>query len=257
MAIGAVGFTALLMAIIVRPDVIDAVINGVRYAGSLIGRAIAYLASLIPTPDYSEVEPPGAPATGDDSALIEWYRSLPVPAIIRRVVYVLWVTVVLGVLLFALWRMCAQVLEWLRRRRHPVEGAVIESSGSFWADLYALGARIAALIRRVARRLRAAFAAGVDTSGRTGVDIYLHMIRWASRKVLPRRPWQSPYEYLESLRPLLPAAAQDLAFVTNSYVHERYGGRRVPEDVRADMEAAVQRIKRAGHKRSEEPKEER
>ncbi len=242
-AVGAVFFTFLLIATIVRPEIIDSAINGLHYAGSLIGRALAYLASLVPAPDYGEIEAPGAPATGDDSALIEWYRSLPLPAIIRRLVYVLWVTIVLGVLLFALWRICEQVLQWLRKRRQPLEGAVVESSGSFWADLTALVARIAAMMRRTGSALLARLKTQGNASRRTGIDIYLQMIRWTDKKVLRRKPWQSPHEYLRSLVAFMPAAAQDLAFVTDSYVRERYGRRPVPEEVRTEMDVAVHRIR--------------
>jgi len=140
-SICAVCLAALLMASVMRPEVLDAALSVIRYAGSLVGRSIAYIASLLATPEHAGAGAPAAAAGADDSALMEWYRSLPVPAMMRRVLFVLWVSVIGGTLLLALWRLCEQVLEWLRRRRSPLEGAVLESTGrSLWSELATLAA---------------------------------------------------------------------------------------------------------------------
>lgn len=249
-SVGAVFAAALLVATIVRPEVIDATLDGIRYAGSLVGRGIAWIASLIPAPDYAAGDAPVPPATGDDSALIEWYRSLPVPAILRRVVFIVWIVVMLGILVFSLWRVCEQVLDWLRRRRNPVQGAVLEPTGrGLWADLVAFVNRLVGIIRRLASSLLRRLGASGDTPAATGIDVYLRLVRWTGKKVLPREPWQSPYEYLTSLLSLVPAAADDLRFVTTGYVDERYGRRPASERVVAEMAAAADRIRRAGRGR--------
>jgi len=98
-------------------------------------------------------------------------------------------------------------------------------------------------MRRTGSALLARLKTQGNASRRTGIDIYLQMIRWTDKKVLRRKPWQSPHEYLRSLVAFMPAAAQDLAFVTDSYVRERYGRRPVPEEVRTEMDVAVHRIR--------------
>ena len=247
-SVAAVCFVALMLALIARPEAVDAALNGIRYLGSLIGRTLAYLASLLPAPDYGEVEPPAAPATGDDSALREFYRSLPVPAMLRRGIQIIWTIAVLGVLLFSLWRMCEQVLEWLRKRRQPIAGATIESTGrSLWTDLVASARYLVRLVRHAAAGLARRIAAGGRTPApRTGTEVYLNLIRWTGRKVQPRAPWQSPYEYLSSLMPLMPAVADELALVTGGYIDERYAGRPLAADNLTTMAAAARRIRNSG-----------
>jgi hypothetical protein len=246
--IAAVFFTALLVAAIVRPETIDAVLAGIRYVGGLIVRLIAWMASWIPTPDYATGDTP-APATGDDSGLIEWYRSLPLPAILRRTMFVIWTTVVLGVLIAALWRVCQQVLEWLRRRRTTAPGAVVESTGrGLWSDIRALASWLLRVGKRLVARLRTRLIHG-DAPDRTAGSVYLALVRWAGKKLVRREPWQSPYEYLASLLPLVPAAADDLSFVTDGYVDERYGGHTAGETAIAELAAAAARIRRARRSR--------
>ncbi|MFW6055831.1 MAG: DUF4129 domain-containing protein [Chloroflexota bacterium] len=250
-SIAAVCFVALVLATIAQPGAVEAVLNAIRYMASLVGRTLAYLVSLLPAPEYGEVEPPPAPATGDDSFLREWYRSLPVPAMLRRGIQIVWTIVILGVLLFSLWRMCEQVLEWLRRRRQPIAGATVESTGrSIWSDLAAFATFIVGLVRRAAASLaRRISARGRPPAPRTRTEVYLDLIRWTGRKIQPRAPWQSPYEYLSSLMPLMPAVADELALVTDGYVDERYGGREFAVGDLTRMAEAARRIRNSRRNR--------
>ncbi len=250
-SIAAVFLVALMLATIARPEAVDAVLNGIRYLGSLIGRAIAYIASLLPTPGYGEMEPPATPATGDDSFLREWYRSLPVPAMLRRGLQIIWTIVILGVLLFSLWRMCEQVLEWLRKRRQPIAGAIVESTGrSLWTDLAAFASFLVGLVRRAAAALaRRITAHGRTPAPRTRTEVYLSLIRWTGRRIQPRASWQSPYEYLSSLTLLMPAVAEELALVTDGYVDERYAARPLAAGDLTRVAEAARRIRKSRRNR--------
>jgi hypothetical protein len=235
----------LLVGMAVTPDVLRVLLDAMRYIGHLLQALMAWLASLMPQP---EIEPgiPAGPATGDDSALREFYRSLPVPALLKRGLYIVWVTTVLGMLLYGLWQLCSQVLAWLRRRMDMGEGAELESLDTgFLSELAAFVRRMVALVRTMAARV---FAAVLRTGGRgqpaTVRTVYVGFVRWAGKKVLAREPWQSPHEYMSTLAEYLPAATPDLAVLTEAYVLARYGQHEPDDGIVDEMTGACKRIRR-------------
>jgi len=54
-------------------------------------------------------------------------------------------------------------------------------------------------------------------------QIYARLLAWAAQHGLPRRPEETPYEYLTDLRRALPEATPDLRTITEAYVQVRYG----------------------------------
>ena len=99
-----------------KSDAYGTLLDAGRAVLGALRTALLFILSLIPTPDIpagADMEPP---ATGDDSSLREFYRTLPWPATLRRVLFIFWVIIVMGMFLFALWRLCTMVLEWLKRR---------------------------------------------------------------------------------------------------------------------------------------------
>jgi len=235
----------LLVGMALTPDVLRVLLDAVKYVGHMLQQFMAWLASLMPE---SEMEPgiPAQSATGDDSAVREFYRSLPIPALLKRGLYITWVAIVLGMLLYSLWQLCSQVLAWLRRRMDMGEGAELES-----LDMGFLS-ELAAFVRQIVNRLRAMAARVLTAILRTGVPeqpatvrtVYAGFVRWAGKKVLARRPWQSPHEYMSALAEYLPAAAPDLAMATEAYVLARYGQHEPDDGVVDEMTRACQRIRR-------------
>ncbi|MCK9356237.1 MAG: DUF4129 domain-containing protein [Dehalococcoidia bacterium] len=238
-----VSLAGLLASVAVTPEVISAVVDAVRYVLHLVERGMAFVASLIPAPDVEPAEP-AAPATGDDSSLLEFYRSLPVSVLLKRVLYLLYVAMIVGMLLFGLWRLCGQILAWLRRRSMSA-GIEMESLDTgFLSDLLALMRWIETRIQHLFRRLAELAGRSGGAAAPTVASLYADLLRWAGRKLHAREPSQSPYEYQTELQQLLPTAADDLALVTETYVCMRYG-RYEPES--ADIEAMARASHRIRH----------
>jgi len=235
-----VSIAGLLASIAVTPEVISAVADAFRYVWHLVERVMAFIASLLPASDVEPAEP-GAPATGDDSSVLEFYRSMPFPMLLKRVLRLLYFAMVIGMLLFGLWRLLGQILAWMKRRSLS-SGIEMESLDfGFLSDLLALMKWIENRFQRMWRRL-----AGL--LGRTGIaaaptvnTLYRDLLKWAAKRVLARAPSDSPYEYQKALGQLLPSAADDLALLTETYVCMRYG-RYEPE------ESDIQAMARASHR---------
>jgi len=236
----------LIAGIAITPDLVGIILDAVRFVGHALASGLAFLLSLLPAPDMPSGEELGPPATGDDSALREFYQVLPWPAILRRILYILWVVVTLGMLLFALWRLCSMILDWLRRRG-DASGVEIESLDSgLLADLLSLLLWLDRNLRRAFNQALAFVRARLGNRIEpTWLSVYSGLSRWAAKKVLPRAPWQSIHEYQAALATRLPTATQELAFVTETYARARYG-RIDPERTTVEaMQHAVSRIRRA------------
>ncbi len=72
-------------------------------------------------------------------------------------------------------------------------------------------------------------------------NIYANVERLAARRGLPRRPAETPYEYLPRLATVFPGHDEALQHITEAYVRVQYGGRVVSGDdldrLRAEWEA--------------------
>ncbi|MFQ6000069.1 MAG: DUF4129 domain-containing protein [Anaerolineae bacterium] len=54
--------------------------------------------------------------------------------------------------------------------------------------------------------------------------IYATMLRFAANLGFPRRPGETPYEYLPTLSQTWPESREQLSYITESYIRVRYGG---------------------------------
>ena len=243
----AVAALGLLATIIVTPGLIEVLIDAVRFVLHAVASAFSYVLSLLPQPDLPPPEgDTPTPATGDDSGLLEFYRTFPWPEVLRRLVFIIWVVVIMGMFLMALWRIFSTVLAWLKRRG-DMTGVEVESlSTGFFADLLALllwfERTVNALVARVKRFVHSRLG---SSSAPTWNSIYLNFVRWSGKKLKSREPSQSPHEYEVTLSALLPAAALDLAFITDTYARARYGKHEPDGAALEEMQLAVQRIRTA------------
>jgi hypothetical protein len=242
--IAMVSLLGLLAGIAITPDLVGILIDAVRFVLHAIYSAFMFLISLLPEPDIGPGAEPDAPAMGDDSGLIEFYRSLPWPALLRRVLFILWTVMVFGMLLFALWRLCGMVLDWLKRRSN-MAGVEVESLDSgFLADLLALLLWMlnkgTSIQNRISQLLRRAVGAAEDVSWS---GAYSGLVRWAEKRLRPREPGESAHEYQSALAVLLPAASTDLASVTEIYARARYGAHEPDSNTVDEMRQAIRRIR--------------
>ncbi len=243
----AVTALGLLASVIVTPGLIEVILNAVGFALHAVGSAIVYVLSLLPQPDLTPPEGDAQPpATGDDSGLLEFYRTFPWPAVLKRVIFIVWVVVIMGMFLLALWRIFSTILGWLKRRSN-MNGVEVESlSSGFLADLLAFMLWFERAGHALAARFRKFARSRFGPSGKpTWSSIYLNFARWAGKKLAPREPSQSAHEYQEALSRLLPAASRDLALITDTYARARYGRYEPDNEALREMQSAVLRIRTA------------
>lgn len=67
--------------------------------------------------------------------------------------------------------------------------------------------------------------------------IYTTMLRFAANLGFPRRPGETPYEYLPTLTQTWPESREQLSYITESYIRVRYGGVSPPQE---ELERAKQ-----------------
>ncbi len=241
----AVSFLGLLATIAVTPALLAAILDGARYGLSLIGSALSFLLSLLPSQEFTPIEEPPPPA-GDDSALREFYGTIPFPASLRRIMFIGWTVMVIGMVLFSLYRICGMVLDWLKRRSDS-RGIEIESLDTgFLADLLALLFWCGRGIRKSAQAFVRFVRHGTQTTAdMSWMSMYDALLRWTGKRLQVRASSQSVHEYQAALSRLLPAAAADLEYVTDTYARARYGGHEPEREALNQMSEAVQRIRKA------------
>jgi hypothetical protein len=152
----------------------------------------------------------------------------------------------LGMIVFALWRMSSDLVKWLRRKLTTTQGAEVESlSGGFKADLLALLEQIMAKLHRLRHIFHWRKSKKPLPQETASVrDIYRQFLRWTARKGCPMKPHQTPSEHLRTMEHLLPAAQDDLQFITQQYLHARYSPSPPGESVLNQLTQAWHRLKR-------------
>ena len=75
--------------------------------------------------------------------------------------------------------------------------------------------------------------------------LYARLLASMEEKGLARQPSDTPYEYQPVPTGALPTVGDDIAELTDAYVHERYGGRSPSEPRLQSLRQAWRRIKAA------------
>ncbi len=207
------------------------------------------ISRLLPGNPTATLTPTPAPAP---DLLAEWQKQQARLVILSPALVTFLKTVVLiailALVLFVLMRT-------LGRRRVLGAGGVEEvresiwSSAEFWRGLRRLFQRL--LDRLLGRRLGArpsylsllekgeAYRASLSIR-----QIYARLLAWAAQHGLPRRPEETPYEYLGDLRRALPEATPDLRTITEAYVQVRYGDLPASADELAAVRESWERVHR-------------
>jgi hypothetical protein len=129
------------------------------------------------------------------------------------------------------------LIRWILRNRRRVRLArssraveLHESVWSwtlFWAQLRAM---LRLLFSRFTRRRHTAVTGGVmeeiqgEPAARTIREIYRALLKRAAALGIPRKRFETPYEFHQRLAHRLPTSAPHLALVTDVYIATRYGG---------------------------------
>ena len=211
-----------VISLAVSHNLLQLIIDAIKWVGRLILKVIAFIASLFPEPDTSGVLPPGTETPGMPPGQDAIPFAIPEP--LRSWLQVgmgfLW----LGLIALALWRVSTQIAKWLRRRWHT-EGVEVEQlHGGFRADLVLLFKSIWNSLLRLKSLLRLLLRKESTSPALLSVQqIYNRLLRWGAGRGYPRQLWQTPDEYLQVLLGLFPQADNELSYITQSYVGARYG----------------------------------
>lgn len=212
----------LLISSVVTPDLLQLFLAAIKWVWGLIMKVIVFFASLFPESAPAELPPAmPMPEVGPSAGGRLW----TMPESVRSGLRIGWSVMVLGIILFALWRVSSQVFGWLRRKLASMAGAEFEPlPGAFRADFLGLLKRI--LFRllglRLPFRLRGE-SRSVLPEVASVRQLYRQLLRWATAGGYPRQVSQTPNEYLYTLVNLLPQAQGELALITQHYVSARYG----------------------------------
>ena len=208
-----------LISLAVTPDLLQLVLAALEWMWGLIMKALDFLVSLLPETKPTELPPmPPMPQSANESAL--WFNM---PEALRSGLRLGWTILVIGFLLFALWRISSDIFRWLRRRLASMAGAEFEPlPGAFRADFLGWWQRLISRLLGLRRLLHHRVEA-VPPEIASVRQIYRQFLHWLTSQGYPRHTSQTPYEYLSMLVKVLPEAREDLAFVTQQYVSARYG----------------------------------
>ena len=238
--IGVILVLGLLIGSLLTPDFIQIIANAIvwvwNFLWDLFLRLMLFIARFFPEPKPSgmpDVFPPQQDETGGfhiEELFPEW---------LRNAIRLGWSILMIGILVFALWRMFSQIFSWMRRRFGGRAEAEYESMpGAFKADFLGFLKR---LFYRILGLKLVRWQKKVEAPKISSIrQIYRQLLSWAATQGYPRLAFQTPYEYLYRLEAALPESREPLEFITQSYVSARYGRY-------APSEAELNQLKESWH----------
>lgn len=242
----------LVIGSVITPDFLQLVIAALKWVLGLILKVIAFLLSLIPRPESGGPPPPLPSMPAPEPA--EEFRLWSMPESVRSALRIGWTVMVVGILLFCLWRLSSDIFRWLRLRLAGMAGAEFEPlPGAFKADLLSLLKRILSRLRGLRLPFRVGVKADAVLPDIASVrQIYRQFLRWAAAGGYPKHISQTPIEYFYRLADLMPEAEGDLDLITRQYVRVRYGAAPPTEGALDRMGQSWHRVRQIRLKKKKE-----
>lgn len=236
--------------------VIDWLLTPVFWLLNGLGLLLRFLLDLLP-----DWEPSRAPSFLPPKPPTPTVRHAPYRfgEISHAIGAVMFSTAMIGLLAMIILRNLGDLLRWLSRWSGRSPGIAHEASGfSFLDDIRAIAAALKAAARRLFAWLtgRWRHVPGLPSAEVRAVrGVYARLLLWAARRGWPRPAGQTPYEYLDLLRGVVPHLEAELATITEAYVAVRYGDAMPrPEQIIA-VKDGWRRIRRTRKKRARTGKE--
>jgi hypothetical protein len=249
-SIGVIFAAGFMISVIVSHDLLQLVVDAVKWLGKLIMTVLTFLASLLPKPEPGTMLPPPVEIPGnppEETALI-----LNLPEALRNWLNLAMGLIWAGLVLVALWQISSRLFNWLRGRFNTPEAEIEPIKGAFKADLIALLKRIYRVLSGLS--LISWLTGKSKTSSPEALSVYQvyrHLLHLGAKSGRPRKHFQTPNEYLGILADLLPHVRQELALITQQYVSTRYGGRLPETQELQDMRQSWDRIRQNRSKKVE------
>jgi hypothetical protein len=243
--IGIILAVGLVIGFVATPELVQVLLDALKWIWELIIRVMSFIAGLFPPSGEPPEMPPASPLPeGSPERTFMWSMS----ETLRSVLRIVWLIVVIGVILVAMWSVSSQILDWLRRKLAGTEGAEFEPlEGAFKADLLIL-------LKMILQKIRSAWLAFRQRrQGHPLIpeiesvrQIYRCLLKWGSASGYPRQLAQTPYEYLRTLAVAQPELMEDIAFITSRYVSVRYGSSLPDKNELHELKQSWHRIKSVG-----------
>ena len=224
-AVGLILLLGLLIGSFVTSDLLQLLLDAIRWLWGIILQVIAFLLSLLPESGPAEPPPttpmPELPPSG---AFHPWVLPEPIRGILANLV----IFGFIALTAVALYRMFSDI--WHRLRGVSSRGATIEHlpimfRANFLGALMRLIYRILGVLFpwRLARRQERM----VESQSREVSSIrhiYQSLLLWGAKAGYPKRVNETPYEYLETLGSTLSMDGRGkLSYITEVYITARYG----------------------------------
>lgn len=241
----------LLISVVITPDLLQLIVDAIKWVWGLITKAIAFIINLFPAPEPASIGPLPEESMPPPPEEPDWSKLLRMKESVRSGLRIGWTVMVVGFLLFFLWRVSSDIFRWLRRKLTGMSGAEFEPlPGAFRADLLSLLKRILSRLLRLRLLLRKRAKAGTVLPEVASVrQIYRQLLRWAAAGGHARLISQTPHEYCCVLSGLLPEAQSDLDLITRQYVLTRYGAWLPTEGELDQLSQAWHKVKQNNLKR--------
>jgi hypothetical protein len=226
-AIAVILILGLVIGAIITPDLLQIIVDALKWIWNQITKALLFLISLLPEPKSNLENLPPTPTVPDPEAARE-SQLLKLPESVREILNIIYVVMVIGFVLLALWRLSAQLISWLGRRLAHMSGVEAEPiRGAFKEDLASLLVllknTILKLLRFLFPFLRPTGKSEVLPEAASVRQLYRQVLGWAADGGYPRGLSQTPNDFFNTLVQLVPEAHVDLQLITHYYVNARYG----------------------------------
>lgn len=231
----------LFIGSFVTPGLLHLILNILKWIGDKIGTAIMFLVNLFPYEISSDITPPGetlSPSPREE--IIDLSKILHIPVHIRIIGQRIFVSLFMVGVLVAVYRVFVDV--WRRLRRHNTSNVIVESiHGNILIDL------LSSLLQLFHYLLNILCSLWKYLKHKTIVEqpheinsvrqIYRNLLRWGAAGGYSRHISQTPYEYLETMREILPVNEQAmLSQITDIYIVARYGHKLVKLELLQEIE---------------------
>jgi hypothetical protein len=242
----------LIISSLVTPGLLQSLWTAIKFVlgavWAVIITAVTFFASLFPSPESGTLPPtPGLPTTPPTEEFDIW----TMPGWLLSGLRFGWSVVVLGLILFALWRVSSDVFRWLSQRLVGRSGAEYEPMrGAFKLDVVNFLKSILFRLFRLKLPFRKAKEVGILSELTPVRQLYRDLLSWAAAGGLPRRVSQTPFEYNYALAGLLPGAREDFDLVTRQYARARYGAWLPTQSEMDELSQAWHRVKQNSMKRA-------
>jgi Domain of unknown function (DUF4129) len=180
------------------------------------------------------------------------------PEILKSILF--WL-IFLGVIGFSLYSYLQRHQEWLQNlRRMPLMGWMLDGFTKFWDWLRRVNRSVTDSVGAGLRRFRERQMERLEQAGGRFVSLrrlsprqkvlfyYLAMVRRSSEHGLPRRPYQTPNEYAQTLEQHLPEVDDEVNSITGHFNEARYSRHEITTQHAGQVQQFWQRIRTALHK---------